>query len=842
MRRIVALVLALAFTAGCNPLSCCAPADLPADAPVVVTSTDDAFPSQPVQVTVDEHGVPHVVAGSEVDAAYGMGFMQGRDRTFQLFFLKKATAGRLTEVLGAGLLPTDQYLRVLSYRADEWLERLDERDRALADAFAAGVNDGVAHAGGGSVEQTILGARWEPWTAQDVLHVARFMLLDQSAGMNEERARARILDRIDPADPRLGELIVSVPSNGVPIVSAEEDSAAPTAVAATAPPAARLSKRVAKLPRHAVASPRDPARRALAAAPPFLRGMIAGLLDEEEPGGSNSWAVRGELTSDGASMLANDPHLRHDTPSLWYMAHLRAPDLDVVGAAVAGLPFIGIGRGPRVAWGFTNGYTDNMDLVEIHVVEGEEDMYWLDGVPTPFGRIVQRYETGGGEAHEETWRTTVFGPVMPPGWANELDDGHVWAVQWVGWTFLPAMNDTVSALFDMSRATAPDEAGVALQRVVAPVFSSAMLFDDGTIAMRQTGWVPRRTADVPAQLPRDGRTRAALWQEALTSAERPQLLNPARGFINATNQRVVDDDGPHAESIGGEGAEPWRALRVDERIRAMIEDGKPSPEELFAIQQDVVHVGARAAASTLGDACPKKIDGHDDGRAQAFCDALRGFDGAFTIDAAGALPWVQMHAALVVETYAAHVGDDVAASIATQSFVRMAVYQAIEKAAAGERPLLFDDPATDDYDGLAAFVARAAKPALDEVVRIGGPDPVGWRWGGVHRRKLAGRLAAAPFIGGLFEGPPLEQAGFANTPRAESGVPWVTNGAGLRLFATAKDGRLDAKMVIDTGQSGHTASKHWADQVAPWNEGEPLDLHVDDFEQHAEGRLELRPK
>lgn len=845
MRRFAAPLLAVALAAGCNPLSCCAPGELPKDAPLVLSSTSATWPKEKVEVRVDENGVPHVKAAGEPDVAYGLGFMQGRDRTFQLFVLKKAMSGRLTEVFGEGMLPTDQFLRLVSYRSDEALDVLDARDRDLLDAFAAGVNDGAKNAGG-SAEMGLLGATWEPWEARDALNMSRYLQLDQSGGWEEERARVRVLDRLPPGDPRVAELVVDVPSGGVPVVANDEFSGARPAQASTAssaPRAIAAPKRVDKLPSYEKAPSRDVARRALENAPPHVRGIVASFLDDG-PGLSNAWAVKGHLTRDGAAMLANDPHLRHETPSLWYLAHLQAPDLDVVGACVAGTPFVGIGRGARVAWGFTNAFADNMDLVEIALVDGRDDMYLLDGVETPFGTITQRYVLGdedGAPVVEETWRTTVFGPVLPPGWTSELDDGHVWALLWAPWVFQDEGTTTVSALYDLAKATTSDAAGAALQRMVAPVFNASMLFDDGTIAHRLTGYLPVRASDEPLALPRDGRTRAAGWLRALPVEQMPQLRDPARGWLNATNQRVVEDDGPAVAAFGTEGAEPWRALRVDERIRALLDEGKPSPEELFAIQQDVVHVGARAHAPVLGARCPARVEGHPDDRVARFCDGLRSFDGAFTKDATGALPWAMLFDALVVEAYGAHVGADVADSIKGQSFVRVAVHRALDAVEAGEEPLLFDDPRTDGYDGVDAFVARAAKAALDQTVELVGEDPNAWRWGAAHRRKLAGQLAAAPVIGALFESAPLEQPGFSNTPRAESGIPWVRGGAGLRLFATAKDGVLSSKMVIDTGQSGHVGTKHWGDMFAPWDRGETLDLHVDDYAAHVAGQVDLLP-
>src|SRR5205807_8602340 len=67
-----------------------------------------------------------------------------------------------------------------------------------------------------------------------------------------------------------------------------------------------------------------------------------------------NWVVSGAHTVTGKPMLSNDMHLNHQMPNLWYEAHLRAGDYDVIGVTLPGLPFVIVGHNRRIAWGFTN--------------------------------------------------------------------------------------------------------------------------------------------------------------------------------------------------------------------------------------------------------------------------------------------------------------------------------------------------------------------------------------------------------------------------------------------------------------------------------------------------------
>src|SRR5690606_33818435 len=124
--RFAPLVAALALTA-CHPLSCFIPADLPRDQPLEVTSSSDGFPAAEVEVIVDDWGIPHVFGESEPDLAYGLGYMHGRDRTFQLMFRKFAALGRLSELLDRDMLYADQFLRLTSWKLDEQLALTSDR-------------------------------------------------------------------------------------------------------------------------------------------------------------------------------------------------------------------------------------------------------------------------------------------------------------------------------------------------------------------------------------------------------------------------------------------------------------------------------------------------------------------------------------------------------------------------------------------------------------------------------------------------------------------------------------------------------------------------------------------
>src|SRR5262245_54968623 len=69
--------------------------------------------SAQVDIVRDRYGIPHIFAASPEDASFALGFAHAQDRLWQMEMNRRTGAGRLAEVLGAGALETDRFLRTL---------------------------------------------------------------------------------------------------------------------------------------------------------------------------------------------------------------------------------------------------------------------------------------------------------------------------------------------------------------------------------------------------------------------------------------------------------------------------------------------------------------------------------------------------------------------------------------------------------------------------------------------------------------------------------------------------------------------------------------------------------
>ena len=823
-----------AATVACHPLSCFHPPELPTNQALELPG-NDGWPQDPVEVLIGELGIPHIYANSEADLAFGIGFMHARDRLFQVILLRAAGQGRLTEIFGADLFSADQELRLLTYRIDEQLARASDAQWEMMEAYCAGMNAGAAHAGQ-SAEMQLLGIGFEPFTPRDVLAIARLQTWDLASGMWSELDRVRVAARIPADDPRFALLTQSAPTGGRPVVLAEEHAGARDFVQAQTPgPSPDVATPAsAPLPTPKTYRKRSPRAREILRALGLFNGR----------GASNVWAVSGAHTEHGFPVVAHDPHLSHQGPGVFYMLHLEAPDFRIAGGSFPGLPGILIGHGDHVAWGLPVSNADSQDLVRITPYQGQDDLYLLDGAPQNYGRIVQTYKLGpeeDAEVVEEVWKTTVFGPILPPGFDYLQDEGANYALMWTGFDPFGTSGDMLRSFWNLGRAKNVEEATAALQEFIAPPMSLGMAFSDGTIAYRLSGDIPVRKSTESSGFPRDGRTRNAGWAGRLPPEYKPQLTNPEKGYLIAANQRVVESEGPQAALVGMEGATPYRARRIHERLEKLLADGhKATTEEIFEIQQDVESIEARELAAALGAACPAQIDGHDDQRVAAFCSAVADFDAQFDVDSEGALPFTWLWEALKHEILRTHLGDEVADQVGGNTGASMAVEEAVRKAAAGESSVLIADPALAGEESLADFVARVAGPVLDRLVEEAGANPGDWRWGNHHRLAIRSPLNSAPVIGFLFETASREESGCTPCVRSERGTP-VTNGAALRIIGEMDPAGPKVRLINDSGNSGHFGHRHLEDQAPLWSEGKPvqLDLERSEVESQLEGWLRI---
>lgn len=280
-----------------------------------------------VEIIRDKWGVPHIYAQNNDDVFFAQGFVHAQDRLWQMELNRRLPSGRLSEVVGQVAFGTDKLMRIIGLQRaakNDWMHASEDTVLAL-NAYARGVNAFLeTHHNKLPLEFTFLRFAPEPWRPLDSLAWGKMMAWGQGLNWDAELLRAAILDKLGPE--RTAQLL-------------GQDISATNPIILNQVPIPGFDGLVAEL----------------RAAKQFLN-LTAPV------GMSNNWVVDGTRSVTGKPLLANDPHLPLQMPSLWYETHLITPEWQATGVSLPGVPLIVLGHNADIAWGATNAFVDAQDL------------------------------------------------------------------------------------------------------------------------------------------------------------------------------------------------------------------------------------------------------------------------------------------------------------------------------------------------------------------------------------------------------------------------------------------------------------------------------------------------
>jgi penicillin G amidase len=740
----------------------------------------------PVRIVRDAYAVPHIEAATFKDAVFAQGFVHAQDRLWQMDFRRRLGSGRLAEVLGPAALPTDRFIRTLGFErvARASLAHLRPDTVALLEAYAAGVNAYLATRSGPlPLEFLILGYEPGPWTPVDSLVWMRMLALDLSGNWRAELLRARLAQRLS------GEQIADL---------WPQDDTAP----------ATLVDLAQGLPADALAAVLPPAP------PP---GM-----------GSNAWVLDGSRTASGAPLLANDPHLGLSAPGPWYLAHLKSPERELIGATMPGLPGVVLGHNGTIAWGFTNTGPDTQDLFVERVDPDDPSRYLTPDGFAPFAIRDEVIEVDGAEAEVLRVRETRHGPVLSdlsPMAAGVIDGDQVLALSW---TALAADDVSIEALLDLGAAENWPAFVAATRSNGAP--QQNVLYADraGNIGFIAPGHVPIRGKG-DGRWPVPGWTGEFDWQGMIPFAELPRRLDPPDGaFVNANN-RIVADDYPYL--LTADWDPPYRARRIVE----VLGEGRQDLTSFAQLQADQLSLLARDLLPLMLEATPQSEAG---AVAQA---RLAAWDRVMRADAAEPLIFAAWYRELSRRIYADELGD--------LFYDYWGVRPQFMEHVLRRRQVWCDDIGTAAVETCAMQAADALELALADLARRFGDDPDAWRWGEAHpARMLHPIFKDQPVLGPLFT---IEHPSGGDNVTVNVGHYRPSNEAApfASVHAASYRGLFDlgalerSRFIASTGQSGNPLSSHYRDLSELWAKGEtiPMTTQAQAYEEDALGRLELAP-
>lgn len=757
-----------------------------------------------VQITRDEMGVPHITAANLHDLALAQGFAMAQDRLWQMDLMRRLGEGLLSQVFGPVALEADEDNRRLGLGRTAHVEatRLSGDERALLDAFAAGVNDNIAARGWRlPLEFRLLRYRPQPWRAEDSLALAAYMyqvLADDRQTMLE---RETFLAKLGPElesqlFPQRSDWDI-VPGGEVPGF----------------PPRQTGFGRRARLT--------GAAPRALPAFPAPFTSPSA------DRGGSNNWVLAPARSLSGQPILANDPHLPFQVPGLWWTVELTdtgSEGFSVAGVAIAGVPGVIIGHNQYLAWGVTN------------TEAGVEDLYreTLDGhghVRTPAGWIpLQHWQEeipvkGAAPFHMDI-AVTPHGPIVAQ------DAGGPLALRWT--MYEPGALQSTHVFLALARARNFSDFETALKQFPGPAQNFVYADRAGHIAYQCAGWIPVRHG-FDGSVPVPGAGGLYEWQGMIPFSQLPHVEDPSSGIVATANGRITPDKYPYTISTDWDSPN-----RTREIYRSLSQLPRWNASAMGHVQADVYSeqdgdfaaalvAAGRAAAATGTDLGANTVD------ALRVLRGFRGFMGHTSL--APTLAYLTRHEFLR-RVVAARVGDELARQYKWNE-APVVVRWLLATRPPQWLPAAYAGPQGGGWDRL---LLDSLSTVVDETTLA----PAELHWGRYETLAITHPVFShLPVLRNLADLGPVEINGSRLTVKQAQNT-WLGAksdlGPSMRFVADLADWDRSTLTLV-AGESGDIFSPHYRDQWLDYLQSRALPLWFSPaaVTQHARHRLQLTP-
>ena len=821
--------------------------------------------SAPVEVLRDARGVPHLRASSLQDLFFAQGYVTAQDRLWQMDLSRRLAEGELSEVFGERTLRLDLENRTLGFRqvSERALAELSPEARAPITAYTNGVNAFIAsHKDRLPIEFLLLNYQPRPWTEVDSLGVALNMAKTLNTSWRTDLMRERIGAKLGPelsADLFPDHSPLDVPVAELPPgkkVSPQKKQADPPPNSGGLDPTtlSRMLRNPLSLSFRGVPQARDDEESRTSLVPrarflaeftlsgqretllPRLRdqddseglGMtrevddptLAALLsagDNSDAGlGSNNWVVSGAHTQSGKPLLANDPHLDHSVPSVWYMIHLKAPGLNVIGVSLPGLPLVIIGHNEKIAWGMTNTGPDVQDLYAESFDSAAPSKYLHNGAWVEAEVRDEVIKIRRKQDYRFIVKVTRHGPIVAHPGGRDLA---------LRWTALEphALSALLNAVSKIGLAQNWELFTAALCDYTGPMQNFVYADRDGNIGYYAAAWVPIRKQGTGA-VPMPGSTDDYDWTGYIPFEDLPHSYNPASGMIATANGRVVPDDYPYF--ITSHWDAPFRTARIFQLLRA----GKAfTVDDMLRIQTDIVTLEDSWLAGQL-----LKADFHhhpQDPEAQYAISLLRHWDGEARMDSAATLVCEVTRQALLERILKPKLGDDLSGYHWGMSTIFL------ENVLANNWTRWLPRGDSSFEETLIKSLEEGVKQIPS---RVGSRSHDAWKWGHTMPLTFYHPLGQGfPLLGRLLDVGPFPQAGTATTVKATTS----RHGPSMRMVVDLST--LDHSVQnITLGESGQVFSPYYQDQFNAWYNGRSFPMSFSDaaVEQATVHKLVLRPE
>lgn len=492
--------------------------------------------SEPVTIQFDQYLIPHIHARNESDLYMAQGFITSFYRSFQMEAQTRVASGTLAAVFGEGVVGVDRRNRRmgLGFAAERALEnyKKDPEMWAYLKAYAKGVNTHLESLAYKNlpIEFKLLDFEPSQWSPKHTAYLLTYMS-NNLVGWDRDLENTFSLQKFGRDTFNLlypehfpGERPVApenMPWNFEPL---------PT-----------------------------PARPSVY--PPVIHPDTEPSEDTNPDNGSNNFAVSASKSSSGFPILANDPHLSLNLPSIWMAMHLQAPGINTMGVSLQGTLGCIIGFNEDISWGVTNA---TRDLRDWYLIELNEDgtQYKFNDTWMPLKKRIETIEIRGSGSQTDTVYYTHHGPIVYDKHYKSREHNQALALRWSAHE--PYME--AKTFVELNKGKNFEDYRKALSHYNVPAQNFIFASKEGDIAITVNGAFPIKWEE-QGKFIMDGTQEVNDWQMAIPRNHLVAVKNPERGYVSSANQIPVDTLYPYY--VYDANYEHWRNRMINNALDTM---------------------------------------------------------------------------------------------------------------------------------------------------------------------------------------------------------------------------------------------------------------------------------
>jgi penicillin amidase len=760
-----------------------------------------------VSVTFTDTGVPDVVASNDWDAYFSQGYLHASERMWQMELQRRLVSGRLSELMGQASVPSDIWMRTLGLRrnaAGSW-DVLGNDTKTALQAYSAGVNAWITSTAVLPPEFMFFGINPEPWQPTDSLAWQKAFALSLGLNMHDEIARFMALKQLSveklkvffPFDPdyQLDRMYRKSSMANIDVTEGQDYRFDDWLTLATT----------------------------------FEKQWSVGGKNV----GSNAWVIGAQHTRSGAPILANDPHLSVQQPSLWYAMSLKGNKLAVTGMSLVGLPGIILGRNRDIAWGATSLMSDQQDLFILDIPLGKKNVYRGPEGDMPITSRIETIEirsdfpeilNGKIEPLKVVIRDTKLGPIV----TDAVNTNGVEMA--LRWSALDSDDRSLESYIALQTAKNWQQFRDALALHKSPGLHFVYADTKGNIASQVAAHLPIRGFG-EGILPNLAVRKADYWRGYVDFESLPSQFNPTSGVIIAANNHLQSKP---SVVISHEWATDARKNRIDQLLASQIAKGeKFTLKQSMAIQLDQLDFDAARLAPLLTDSALRPLlisDADPVGQvlASTAFELVAKWDGLYSTHSAAASIyhyWIEGIKRAIFNQFNGDIlSRDAAKPLQASLLARVYEPQLIELITTIENNWCqaMDNALVGCQQALIDGFAYALNKLKEHTAS---EDVARWQWGELHKVEYKhqpfGHIKPfdSVFKTSYSVGGSVNSINAANAYEDQSGNLQQTFGTSFR-YGFDLGIKQSGAFSLPTGQSGHFLSPFFNDMGKPFLQGD----------------------